>query len=136
MTVTIPRNHTRKITQLKAALTAARVYTLGNDFNGQPVEPAHAWANLDRYPHAKLTDNGGGRYHITLNSNCWYELWAAEHPVTITRDGKPVATVEDSDAAFRWFLRHTNQSSDWMIRYEGYAVVDEHGHELPEFHKG
>ncbi len=55
--------------------------------------------------------------------------------VLVKRDGKTVATVEDSNAAFQWLLRHQPMSTDWAIKYEGYTVTDEDGRELPEFAK-
>lgn len=53
--------------------------------------------------------------------------------VTITRDGKPVAEVADSNAAFKWLLQHQGQSVDWAMKYEGYRVLGEDGEELPEY---
>ena len=55
--------------------------------------------------------------------------------VLVKRDGKTVAEVEDSNAAFVWLLRHQSQSVSWAIKYEGYTVTDEAGRELPEFAK-
>jgi hypothetical protein len=49
--------------------------------------------------------------------------------VTITQDGKQVAVVEDSNAAFKWLLRHF----DYAIRWGGYRVLGEDGKELPEY---
>jgi len=56
--------------------------------------------------------------------------------VIIKRDGKPVAEVEDSNAAFEWLLRHQGQSVDYAIRHGGYSVTDEQGKELPEYKHG
>ena len=53
--------------------------------------------------------------------------------VTITRDGKTLAEVADSNAAFKWLLRHQPMSVDWAIRYEGYRVLGPDGKELPEY---
>jgi hypothetical protein len=54
-------------------------------------------------------------------------------PVTITRDGKKLAGVADSNAAFAWLLRHQAQSVDHAIRYEGYRVLGPDGRELAEY---
>jgi hypothetical protein len=43
----------------------------------------------------------------------------------VTRDGQAVSPVlEDEDAAFVWLLKHQPMSTDWAIKYEGYAIVD------------
>lgn len=55
--------------------------------------------------------------------------------VTITRDGKKVAEVKDSNAAFVWLLEHQPQSVDWAIKHDGYAVLDENGVELEEYRR-
>ncbi len=42
----------------------------------------------------------------------------------VTRDGKPVSPVlVDENAAFAWLLKHQPMSTDWAIKYEGYAIV-------------
>lgn len=74
MSTTIRRN-SKQIPALKEQLTRCQVYTLENYFEGQPVEPRYAWAALERSPHARLTDNGNGRYTVHVHSNRWYELW-------------------------------------------------------------
>jgi hypothetical protein len=53
--------------------------------------------------------------------------------VIIKQDGKQVAEVEHSNAAFEWLLRHQGQSVSYAMRYGGYTVTDEQGHELPDF---
>lgn len=53
--------------------------------------------------------------------------------ITITRFGKKVAEVEDSNAAFKWLLQHQGQSTEWAIRYEGYRVLGPDGKDLPEY---
>ena len=75
---TIPRSHTKRIAGLKAELTTCTVYTLENCFRGQPCDPAHAWAALERGLRARLTGSGDGRYTIHIHSNCWYELAAQQ----------------------------------------------------------
>jgi hypothetical protein len=41
----------------------------------------------------------------------------------VTRDGKPVSPIlASTDEAFGWLLGHQPMSTDWAIRYEGYAV--------------
>jgi hypothetical protein len=72
---TIPRNHAKRITELKATLHTCRVFTLENYFHGKDADPVHAWAALERYQ-GKLTDHEDGRYTIHIHSNCWYELRA------------------------------------------------------------
>lgn len=57
-------------------------------------------------------------------------------PVQVRRDGKVMAEVEDSNAAFAWLLRHQGMSTDWAIRHEGWSVTDASGTELPEYRKG
>ncbi len=42
----------------------------------------------------------------------------------VTRDGKPVSPLlDDENAAFAWLLKHQPMSTDWAIKYEGYAIV-------------
>jgi hypothetical protein len=41
----------------------------------------------------------------------------------VTRDGKPASPIlANTDEAFGWLLGHQPMSTDWAIRYEGYAV--------------
>lgn len=45
------------------------------------------------------------------------------HPVRVTRDGDPVSPILPTpDVAFGWLLRHQPFSTDWAMKYEGYAV--------------
>jgi hypothetical protein len=53
--------------------------------------------------------------------------------VQVRRDGKVMAEVEDSNAAFAWLLRNQGQSVDWAIKHEGWSVTDASGTELPEY---
>lgn len=56
--------------------------------------------------------------------------------VIIKRDGKQIAEVADSNAAFAWLLKHQSMSVDWAIKYEGWTVHDgETGAELDEYSK-
>ena len=48
---TIAKNATRKIAGLKPRLTTCRVYTLANNFHGNPVDPRFAWDALTRNRH-------------------------------------------------------------------------------------
>jgi hypothetical protein len=74
---TIPRSHAKKIAALKRSLTLCTVYTLDNQFCGQPTDPANAWAALERSAGARLTvDSTGTRYTVHVHSNRWYELCA------------------------------------------------------------
>lgn len=54
-------------------------------------------------------------------------LYVEDLPVTLAqiyRGGKPVSPrmLPDSFAILRWFNRHTNQTMDWALQYEGYEV--------------
>lgn len=43
-------------------------------------------------------------------------------PWQVSRDGEPVSPLLPGDAdAFGWLLRHQPMSTDWAVRYEGYA---------------
>jgi hypothetical protein len=75
MTATIAKNHTRKIAALKAELTRCKVYTLANNFHGDPVDPAYAWQALQTSLRATLTVNeAGDTWTVSVHSNCWYQL--------------------------------------------------------------
>ena len=77
MTVTIPRNHRRRIADVKARSLVCHVYRLDNDFHAEQVDPAYAWDMLDRYRSARLTVdeiNGSPAWTIRVHSNLWYEL--------------------------------------------------------------
>lgn len=44
----------------------------------------------------------------------------------VTRDGRPVSPpLADYNAAFAWLLRHQPMSTDWAMKYEGYAIVSD-----------
>ncbi len=47
--------------------------------------------------------------------------------LTIKRDGQVVATVEDSNEAFKYILDHQPFSVGYAIRYGGYRVLAEDG---------
>lgn len=128
----IRRDDEPRIAALKTALTACHVYVARDGSDGEPVEPAVAWANLDRYP-GQLSSNDDGTYTIELPTGVRYVLAVSDDPVTITRDGKPLVTVDGPNAAFRWLLRHQPQSVDWAIRYAGYAVNGADGKPLAGF---
>ena len=72
---TIPRNHAKRIAALRATLGQAWIHSLETGFAAEPIDPARAWAALDR-GHARLIDQGDGRYSIRVNSNLWFDLRA------------------------------------------------------------
>ena len=88
---TIPRSHAKKIAALKRSLTLCTVYTLDNQFCGQPTDPANAWAALERGVGARLTvDSTGTRYTVHVHSNRWYELRSGQE------EAAPVAGFGDA----------------------------------------
>lgn len=42
---------------------------------------------------------------------------------TVSRDGQLLATFNSEDEAFHWLLKHQGQSTDYAIRYGGYAIT-------------
>jgi hypothetical protein len=42
----------------------------------------------------------------------------------VTRDGKPLASLASEDDAHAWLLRYQGQSTDWAMKYEGYAITE------------
>lgn len=78
MTRTIPKNHTRKIAAIRAAVTGCRAHTQHNDFQGVGVDPQMAFDALARYPFAKLYDRDEGRWTVHVHDNYWYELTAEQ----------------------------------------------------------
>ena len=71
----IPRNHTKTIAGLRDSLGNAWIHSLETGFAAEPIDPARAWAALDR-GHARLIDQGDGKYTIRVHSNCWFDLRA------------------------------------------------------------
>jgi len=97
---TIPRSHTARIGQLRRALTACRVYSLADDFAGKAVDPGHAWNALLDHRGARLTDDGDGRYTVSVHANLWYEL-AADGCLPAGRGRRRPAVVADLPDARR-----------------------------------
>jgi len=72
------RKNTKRAQAVFETATGCRVYSLGNYFRGEEVDPAFARDALHRYPHAKLTDSrDGDRFTVHVHSNLWYELRGA-----------------------------------------------------------
>lgn len=72
---TIPRNHTRRIAEIKAKKLACRVYSLRNDFIGRDCEPFFAWDDLDKFHSARLWEDSDGQgWTVRVHGNLWYEL--------------------------------------------------------------
>jgi len=68
------RKNTRAAREILAAATSAKVYTLGNYFIGEEVEPRYAADALTKYDFAKLVTNTRGGHTVHVHSNLWYEL--------------------------------------------------------------
>lgn len=73
---TIPRNHKRKIAEIKKTATLCKSYSLSTDFAGIDVSPDVAWSELERFDYARLTEDSG-KWTVQVHSNLWYELRAA-----------------------------------------------------------
>lgn len=49
----------------------------------------------------------------------------------IKRDGQEIDRVESTEAAIiSWFMKNTNQSTAYALKYDGYSVTDEDGQSL------
>lgn len=73
---TIPRNHKRKLADVKERATTCKVYSLRNDFAGEDCAPSVAWDDLARYDFARLVEHVD-RWSVDVHSNLWYELRTA-----------------------------------------------------------
>lgn len=73
---TIPRNHKRKVEDIKAKAVRCRVLSLANDFGGKSCDPAVAWEALATYDFARLVEHEN-KWTVDVHSNLWYELFAA-----------------------------------------------------------
>lgn len=58
------------------------------------------------------------RFHIAELVNVKDVHWV------VTRDGKPLASLASEADAFAWLLHHQGQSTDWAMKYEGYAITE------------
>lgn len=76
---TIRRNATKKIAAIAKATLATRLHELGGNFAATPVPVEAAMTNLAAFDFAKLTDDGNGRYTVSVHSNKWYRLYTAEY---------------------------------------------------------
>jgi hypothetical protein len=76
---TIRRNATKKIAAIATATMATRLHELSSDFAAVPVPVEAAMTNLAAFDFAKLTDDGNGRYTVSVHSNKWYRLYTAEY---------------------------------------------------------
>jgi hypothetical protein len=75
---TIPRNHTRRIAEIRETIVAATVHSLDNGFAAEPVDVDAAFRYLedDRFKSARLREGGTGgtSYSISVHGNLWYNL--------------------------------------------------------------
>jgi hypothetical protein len=71
--MTIRRN-TKRARAVFETATGCRAYSLSNYFRGEEVDAAYAKEALDKFPFAKLTETGDGRFVVHVHSNLWYEL--------------------------------------------------------------
>jgi len=74
---TIPRNHKRKVADVKERAITCKVYSLSNDFAAKECAPSVAWDDLARYDFARLVEHTDGTWNVNVHSNLWYELRAA-----------------------------------------------------------
>jgi hypothetical protein len=70
---TIPRNHKRKVADIKKRATRCVVKSLRNDFAAVECAPSVAWSDLAEYDFARLVEYDG-KWHVNVHSNLWYEL--------------------------------------------------------------
>ncbi|WP_414167241.1 hypothetical protein ACMATS_06415 [Streptoverticillium reticulum] len=71
--LTVPRNATTKIKQIRERYTAATMRSGHNDFESFPVPADNAWDSLYANPRARLVQ-WGDHYRITIHGAHWYEL--------------------------------------------------------------
>ncbi len=71
---TIPRNHTKRVAEVKGRATRCKVYSLQNDFTGKEVDPVHAWNALEQFSFARLVENNDGTWTVQVHGNLWYDL--------------------------------------------------------------
>lgn len=69
----IPRNHTRKIAEIKAKNLTCRMYDINRDYPVD-VDPEAAWADLSEYHFARLWENDRGDWTVRVHVNLWYVL--------------------------------------------------------------
>lgn len=84
--ITIPRNHTKRVTAVFDAVTSCTVFRLDNDFVGVPCDAKYAREALSSNHNARLIAREGARYTIRVHSNLWYEL------ATTPADPEPLGT--------------------------------------------
>lgn len=78
------RKNTRRADAVFTTATGCRVYSLGNYFRGEEVDPAFARDALHKFDFAKLTYTSDGRYVVHVHSNLWYELRGVTEPTQRT----------------------------------------------------
>ena len=71
--MTVPRNHTKKIAEIRQRATLCRVYSLDNDFVGRDIPAERAWDALYSYDFAKLIEHAD-HLCIHVHGNLWFEL--------------------------------------------------------------
>lgn len=73
---TIPRNHTRKVADVKERTTRCVVFSLANDFAPKECAPSIAWEQLEKYSFARLVEHDD-KWSVNIHGNLWYELRTA-----------------------------------------------------------
>lgn len=89
---TIARNRTKKIAEIKAAVTGVVRYDESTG-NMVPSTAEAALATLAQFDFARLKDNENGTYTVTVHSNLWYEL-DTRPKVTPEQAEKPAGDIE------------------------------------------
>lgn len=74
---TIPRNHKRRIEEIKAKAVRCVVFGQGNSFIATACDPAYAWKELYAYDFARLIEFED-KWTVEIHSNLWYELRTAK----------------------------------------------------------
>jgi hypothetical protein len=98
--ITIPRNHTKRVTAVFDAVTTCTVFRLDNDFVGIPCDSKYAREALTRNHNARLIAREDGRYTVRVHSNLWYEL------ATTPAEPEPVGTAAPEVEPRTMFLHH------------------------------
>jgi hypothetical protein len=70
----IARNRKKLIDAIFARATNGIVLSLDNGFRGTDCEPNVARKALEQFNFAKLTYQGGDKFHVSVHSNLWYEF--------------------------------------------------------------
>lgn len=60
---------------------------------------------------------------VAIEDENWDEVSPEAVTFQVSQDGDLLATLNTEDEAYQWLLKHQGQSTEYALRYGGYAIT-------------